>query len=461
MAQADVQGILEGLRIHQQKVIAQRGMDIQQQQADSQREAEQSRAEQQKEQLEQQKEALKQRAKEFEITSKAAKAVHDFNIFQETQKLGQQAMSGIPITGAKATPVASSTGGEPNFSPVNPNQAGAQTAYTLPIQDSSGQPMMIGPFPKPEDVAKQQADLEKIRDRPKVDAKIEESRALQSDLLNKQNEAKDADFKKMLIQKKLDDNRAELDRQSRERMNAATNAAHLAGMKLTKGLPQEWQDYDVTPHVQDALNGDLSREDFARVVLPKEVKQAIEVGVKMGGGVFLDKKQQDVAADYKALGGIVGIMDQLLGVIPKTEAKGLLSGVKTGAVGLLHTFDKDISSLQNQLEGHATVIGRTVSKDNRVSDQDAKRVGMGYFPKANDTYEHNVAKRNQYVKEVNEAIDAKFSMIPKGQREILKQKLGLTDIKPYGLGIPATAAPAQPTQPSPAAIEYLKKYGIN
>jgi hypothetical protein len=382
---------------------------------------------------------LEQQHEQFEANHQLLSQQAAIKVLETKQEIGKSIAQGIPVPGVQTAPAAEGTSGA-LFSPANPAQATQQIA-TLPQELGGGQ-MTV---PSPTKFATDQANLQKILDRPKVEAKIEEARSLQADLLKKQEEAKVADFNRSMMQKAWDDARAAEMRTSQEKIARGHDDATRFVALHRNALPEEWQSYNLAPHIQDAMTGVLTREDFVKMALPKPVKDAIEVGVKSAGGNFLDKKQQESLGDYTNLTDVVGTMDKLLDILPKTQSN---SRIATGLAGLGEVNNRDIKDLKNRLEGSATIIGRAVSKDNRVSDQDAKRVGMGFFQDEFNSIKNNVEKREDFVRKVSNAIDARLVGVSPAQKQIIKQRLGLTTIAPYQLRTPAPAPAVQnPNQP--------------
>lgn len=412
MAQADVQNILQGLRIGQEKRAARARTELEQQRLEQQRQAQEAEIKIRHESLDEQK-------RQFDATQKVHAARAALDQMQQKQEITANIMKGIDVPGSSKSPAAFGPMG--GFTPVHPEDATHQVT-TLPTGDEVTTPTM-------NEQARQGAAAYEIANKPKEEAlrrekgAEEEARAKQAEI------SKAADFARTMSQKAMDDSRATEDRASREMIAAAGNASREKVARIaasTKGkLSPEWENYDISPHVMDALSGNISREDVSRMTLPPQLKMALIDGVKASGGNLLSKDQQKVASEYSGLVDIVKTMDELLTKIPQNMGKGVMASGLASIKGAYAGLDKDITSLEQRLEGNATIIGRTVSKDNRVSDQDAKRVGLGFFPSKSDLLENNIKKRNDYVQRVNGAIDAKLSTVPLGQRAIIKKKLGL------------------------------------
>lgn len=438
MPQDPLEGFFEGLKISQARRAEQTRSALEWQRQQQDQESKQA-------EIKLHQDTLTQHKKEFDAAQKVIAAKAALEHMQGMQEITSNIMKGVNVPGSTQQPVAQAPaaqgGGE--FSPINPEQASSVT-HTLPDGESITVPTL-------NEQARRSASAYEIANKPKEEATRREKAAEEEARAKQAGESKQADFLRSMIIKSQEDERARLDRESHEMIAKGNNATQLKVAGMRGGLSPEWQNYDPSPHVLDALSGDISREDLSRMTLPPQLKMAIIDGVKSSGGNFLSKDQQKVASEYSGLVDIVKTMDELLTKIPQNTGKGILSSIAATGRGAVAGLDKDITSLEQRLEGSATLIGRAVSKDNRVSDQDAKRVGMGFFPSKSDLIENNVKKRNDYVQRVNGAIDAKLSTIPAAQRQFIKKKLGLDTIPMLPLPSASGANQQQPAAKQPTA----------
>lgn len=417
MALGEVQQIIEILRNAQQQKLAQQELD--------QRKAEQeARANQNLMEQDQRDKAFQEQIKQHEAQNKIAQQAADLQLkvyklhgAQALQEIGQKYQETGVAPGGQVAPMAtSSTGGD--FSPINPQQAtGAQ--LTIPGMEDLGSIQVA----TPERAAARQAGLDRIAMRPKVEAKIEESRALQADLLNKQDEAKSADFQRAAMMKVYDDERmdkkikadaeqARLDRLSRERI-----------ANITKGGIDE---LDLTPIAQDAIEGKTSLEAINKLGISKLKKTQLINAVTGAGARILSQKQMDLVGDFSQLVNAIPYMDEIIRQQPQTT--NYLSS-KLG--GVASTFDTQLRASEKELDARASVVARFLREKGNLSNQDITRV-MGLFPSRFDTVDVNIKKRDDFAKELTKIIDSQLDNVSPAQRNIIKKRVGLLDIGLYG-----------------------------
>jgi len=438
MAQDAVNAILEGLKTHQAKVLEQTRLAIEKQRADAQTEAEKARIEQQKAQLEQAK-------KEFDLNHEIAKKHADLVTAQVTSQLGNQyQQTGVAPAGTSVSPTIQGNGGM--ASPVNPQQA---TSQMLDIPNV-GQIQVA----TPEQYATRQADLSRITEKPKEEAKIRESQALQSDLLKKQEEAKQADFVRAIVQKQYDDNRAAAS-QTAETERAKLHIASAERIaRIQAAARDKTTGIDLSPFAQDAIDGKITKEEVARLPVTMQEKAAIVDAVRGTGSQILRKDQADLVGDMNQVVSTIPLMDQVIQNQPQTH-----NVISSHIGGLLSSGNQDVTAPEKELMARTSVISRFLKEKGNLSNRDIERVTK-MIPSRFNPLETNIKLRDDFRLELNKLLDSKLANLPDAQRNIIKKRVGLLDIAPYGAVQQAAPGGSQQSTLSPAAQQLMQKYGI-
>ena len=438
MAMEIVQGMMEILKEANRKHLAEK--ELQQRQ-----EAQESAAANRLAEQDERDRAFQATIKQHEAANKIAQQAADIQLkmyklagAEGLQKIGEAYQKTGVAPGAQIASMASSANG--NFSPVNPQQAtGAQ--ITIPGMEDLGSIQVA----TPEIAATRQANLSRITDRPQVEAKIEESRALQSDMLKKQEEAKAADFTRSAMMKIYDDAREE------RRLTAENERARLmrASMERIARINKGATDVDLTPYAQQVVDGDLTREDVLRLPISKPDQMKLINAVTGAGAGLLSKDQKELVGDFSQMTQAIKLMDQIIANQPQTHNK-----ISSNIAGAFSSLDQNVTGPQEELNGRLSLIARGFAKEKgNLSNQDIERVKK-MLPDRFQPVESNIKKRNDYLTEIGRTIDAKMANLPKAQREIIKKKVGLYD---YSL----SGGPASTQQAAPAGGPVHKYYDAN
>ncbi len=427
MALQEVDRIIDILKTaHQQKMVEQEGKRRQEEQ--------ESLAQNRLAVRDQADKAFQQHVKDQEAQQKIAQQAADLQMkvyklhgAQALQQMGEEYQKTGVAPGGQAAPMATSaTGGD--FSPANPQQAtGAQ--LTIPGMEDLGSIQVA----TPERAAARQADLTRITQRPKVEAQIEESRALQADMLNKQAEAKQADLDRVNVQKQYDDARAAKVQEAEMARLKLTLASHERIAKISRGA----SDMDLSPYAQQIIDGDLSRDDVLKLPIPKPDQMRLINAVTGAGAGILSKDQKELVGDFSQMVQAVKLMDQIIANQPQTHNK-----ITSHIAGAFSSLDQNVTGPQEELNGHISLLARGFAKEKgNLSNKDIERV-QKMLPDRYQPVETNIKKRDDYLIELDRTIDAKLASVPKAQRDMIKKKVGLLDIGLYNKEQPAQSQPA-------------------
>lgn len=413
MAQEQVNGILQALRISQERRKDQFAQQLEQQRLnlDTQQKADQ---------LKQQKAELAEHSRQFDITTKAAKAMHDVAILEQEQKLSGNLQNGMAIPGAVSTPGADAD----------------HLTYQVPGID---QPLSV--LTPEANRAKQIADKtaleqpEHLNRLDEIDAQAKNAQALA--LQNKS-----ASLEQMQQMQQFENDRASTHEKGENFRTAATNATHIQAAKIAQGLEGLTPDM-ITPYVQQAVHGDLTETQLNKLPLPKGVKTAITQGVTGAGGMLLNDNEQQVVQSFTPIQQIVGKLDQYNAILKANPLKARIPG--TDAY-------KQSKLVGDEIEGILPNVARVMATDTgRLSNTQIQMIkGMAEPSKNFLTNDPSIndQRRNDFLGLSNALIDSKLSRLPEGQRAAVKQKLGITSI-------PMAGAPQPQQQQQPGGPTHL------
>src|ERR1035437_2844503 len=350
MAAVDVENILKGLQLGQQKLNEQQQRTLESQRIAAETEAEQAR-------IEQQKGDLQERKRQFDIATKATQAMHNLTIAQETQRLSEGAMRGMPIPGATVTDANQGGGGGVAFGGAN-NGAGQQIQAPQPSNNAipigqqyqnvqmpsylniDGQPNNVT-LPSPETFAGQQAARERVLNAPAEESKTREQLAQIAGEQTKSLAMKDLDYKRVEDAKAADFAR-EVQRNSTqiyiEKMR--NDSAERVAKAKNQG-----ESFDVEPLIDDAMHGHLSQEELNKMAISKSDKSRIMSGVLQQGGRIFTQTQKDLTPDLINAVKVVPLMDDFLSNQSQTT-----NWFSAQLGGLGSTFDSHLNNLQDQIK---------------------------------------------------------------------------------------------------------------
>lgn len=343
MAQEQVNGILNALKISQERRHQQFIDQVEQQRADQQNQ-------QHQDEIKQQKLELAERGRQFDITTKAAKAMHDMTLLEEEQKLSGNLQQGMSIPGAVASPGVDAD----------------HLSYQVPGVD---QPLQVL---TPEAFRKKQIADQTALQAPEHINRMEEisEQAKNAQQLATQN--RDAQLQQAQVVQGMENDRADKERASRERISAneianRTNIAKMnAGLTDGDGNPTS----DITPgiasnYLQQGLTGKMSAEDFAKAKLPSGPQKIIANAMQASGGRFLSDKEKSALDSFEAIPQIFNNIDALNKL---TQQTGLLAAHIPGT-----STKQQVKNYEDQIEASMPQISRFLGESGRLSNQ---QIGM-------------------------------------------------------------------------------------
>jgi len=399
MAQEQVNGILEGLKLAQSRRTANMQNAVEQARQQSQNEYQQN-------EIQARKDALGEQKRQFDITTKAAQAMHNLQVLQEEQKVTGNLQQGMSIPGAQQLPDVPGV--------IN---TGTQT-YKVPGLDN---PVTIL---SPEAYRNKQ-----IQDRTAIEApehanRMEEisTQAENARKLAEQNRT-DQLTQAMAIQNSEND-RAKLERESRERVANNENGMRMQIAKMNAGLVDADGNptSSVTPgiasnYLNQGLTGKMSAEDFAKSKLPSGPQKIISNAMEASGGRFLSDKEKSNLDSFEAIPQVFSNIDALNDL---TKQKGLL------AVHMPFSQAKmDTKNLQDQIEASMPQISRFLGETGRLSNQQIGMTVAALQPDLNPATSSsavNVKRRDDALKTLRAEYEKTLSGLPEKQADIIRSQ---------------------------------------
>lgn len=397
MAQEQVQGILEGLKIAQQRRAENARNSIEQQRLLQE-------SDQRSKELDFQRNELGERKRQFDITTKAAQAMHNLQVLQEEQRISGNLQGGMSIPGAVSSPGADDQ----------------HLSYQVPGLDN---PISVL---TPEALrAKQQAD-ETAKLTPEHENRMIEINTQATNAQRLASQQREDQLAQAKVVQDYENQRAATHEAGENFRTSATNAAHIQAAKIGQGLEGLTPEM-ITPYVQQGVQGDLTEEQLNKLPLPKGVKSAIVQGVTGAGGALLNNDEQKVTQSFTPISQIVGKLDQYNAILKQNPAMSRIPG--TDAY-------KQTKLIGQEIEGLLPNVARVIATDTgRLSNTQIQMVkGMAEPSKNFLTNDPaiNEQRRNDFLGLSNAIVDSKLSRLPAAQRSAVKQKLGLTKIPMLG-----------------------------
>lgn len=431
MAQAEVDHIIEIMKNAAQKQLQQQQLKIEQQRADAATEFEKAR-------IKQDQETLKQRKAEFDANFDLAKKAADVMHMQSMQQVIAGLKKGETIPGETISPAASTLpSGEANYTPINPAQATSEV-HQLPYNLGSVT------IPTQVEEARRQAKIYEIANAPIEASKIKlakEAEQARSDLAE-QN--KQYDFIRSITQKIYDDDRADAKNKNEMAMKKLELASQERVAKMRAG-----GDTQIHPGIiKQAMEGDVTREDILKMY--NQVDQVrIQNEILNQGGNLLSNKDKELVGDFSQMVQATKYMQDLIANQPQISSEGNFARLKSHVAGPYKRLtDSNLAAIEQEIKGRSTLIARGFAKEKgNLSNQDIVRA-QNMLPKVSEPVDANIKKYNDYIMEVDKAFRDKLSHLPKKQVDILRQKVGLLDVKLYDVG--QASATQLPTNQAPS-----------
>lgn len=426
----------------------QRSLDIEQQRASAATEAEKAR-------IEQEKESLKQRQHEFDVTSKAAQALHNMQIMSEEQKIATgAAQTGIMPPGVGSSPIP--VGGSVNLPGIGQIPIPPQVAAGNTVSFPSGHTIDI---PTPQVFAQQQADIARITNKPAEEAKTREQAAVQAAETERQLKVGQQGFQQRL--QEIDkQNQYENQRQAnmisaQAAIHNSENAAALQRAMITSsgglfGMPGQFNsgvhivtsddgepqvihqnpaDY-ITNTIGRLENGTLSSDELKKTDskgAPTILRLASQRGI-----VPLTKDQQTNLKDLEEVSKAVPLLKEMAEI----RASSGTSFVPGTDAYKLFEADKD------KLGKYTANITRVLGNIRRLNTQDVELTLNSMIPsrapwKGATT---GIDKYNEFVTSLQNDFNTATNTLPKNQQDLIRQRLGYNSF-PYLNKL--TSAPGQ------------------
>ena len=430
MGQEQVNGIIQGLIAGQQRrrdaILA----------TQNQQRLDQDNTNRQAE-IQNQKDRLAQEAKQFDITTKAAQAMHKLTMLQEEQRVTGNLQQGMQVPG------------DTKISETAPNENGDifETHQIPGIEDQNGKPIPIT-IPSRETFLRQEAQKAKALATPEHEFKEEEIRHTAENALNLEGARTTAQQQNTAQIIAAENQRAKEAQLAESQRAGQQRATQIRVAQIGQGMDPETGALAVPaePYIQQAHNGQLSQEKLKALGLPKGTHNAVLAGIQQGGDVLPTDAELGSVQTYSPVPQLVGAIDnynKLLTSSPMAKLKSNIPGTDEY---------KAANAIQGQIQALTPGLSRLESEKGKLSNTQIQMAHDLADPNnsvlSGDPVQ-NIKKRNALLQLANTGLDANLSRLPPGQAAILKQKTGVTNIplldektgQPVG-GQPTTAQPA-------------------
>lgn len=381
MGQDAVQGILEGLKIAQ----ARRTENMRAAQESARLQAD---SEYRQKQLENEAEDRKQRKNQFDITTKAAAAMHNLQLLQEEQRITGNLQSGMSIPGMQ--------------------QTGSDTdhvTYQIPGMEN---PITVL---NPTAYNKMLGDRKLAEETPAFDAALKKQTVADEARAAREAEAAQANHDRTVELQKMKD-ASELIRTN----ITANSRLAAASLKANKDKDAELENFDPAPYLAGLANGRYTAADISK----------------------LGKKQAQLINGLASKSDVIGINDEqkkfLEGIGPAIEPIAKMDqfneATASDAIGSRIPFSEKRNNLTNLIDqiksGVVSASTGAFGQSARALSQALKADTGAYTPTLDFTYSStNKQKRDAYVHAVNDAIDQKLGNLSVAQRHHIKEQFGL------------------------------------
>lgn len=369
------------------------------------------------------KDRLNNESRQFDVNYKLTKSLHDIEMLEKEQAIGTNAAQGVPTPGVDLN--------KPLSTRTDDNGDTYHT-HQLPINDeSTGKPLTME-IPSPETFARQQAARNLAIHLPEIkathDAKMAEIEEGKNADLIKTKAAKDADLERADVNKTNDYNRA----MDVEKLRASNELAVHKADNDSKELIERYKqmgvdaDYDTSPYTKGLINGDLTVNEVKKFIPSKHIQAALFNSISKAGFNFYTDKQKADQADLAPAVGVLKYIDQFIAAQPNL---GTGNKITSSVVGAANLFNPDLTVPEQEITGSRNLLAKVMSKDTgRIGQQEEQAVLGKFAPSKYATKAANIKKRNDFVDELNNMVDSKFSTLAPGQRQMIKDQIGLSKI---------------------------------
>lgn len=413
MALADVNSIMQALAARHQRVYQQQQLQLQQQTAQSENDARAA-------EIQQRKDELSERSRQFDITSKAAQAMHKLSMLEEERKLTENpdAVRQMP--------------GDTLVDPGKPDANGnVFETHSLPGVDDNIT------IPSHATAIKMLGEQKAAEDAPghaNRMAELQQSGETQEELATINSDRE---------QKRLDEQlKAENAR------SAAENATRIQAAKISAGEDGSEADL-ISNYGQRAVNGDLTAEQLHNANIPKGTKTAINNYAVANSGTLISQKQQDLASNYSQA------VDVFKNIDAYNDLRKNSNWLQFNTPGS-QTYQQR-KAIEGMIDSKLPSITKNFSQLNRLNVPEMNGVAQGVMPGSSvfsSNPQTNEMKRNGFLEDLTHEFDSQTANLPAPQRALLKARTGLTQIPYLQGGKPAVvqnvqAPGASAQQPAP------------
>lgn len=428
MAQDQVNGILQGLVIGQQR-RAQAILAAQTQQR-LQQESEYQKAE-----IAQRQAELQQRTKQEQLTFDLAKKMHALQSLQTEQQIGQGISKG-------ETPAGDTKIGETTDASGN-----VYETHQIPGLDN---PITVPSVATANKLAQAQ---EAAKQAPIIAGRVQEIK-----------EGKDADLERMKAQREIqleqakyiqeqENTRSKAVRESEERVAGNRNATEIAIAKMHEGLgPNGEINPDIATNTLNQLRtGQLTNEQFGKLPMSPGAKKNIGNTLAATGARPISDKEQAALKALEQTKPLFDKVDQLNELI-KTQ----------GAVQLHNPFNpasQTAKELQNQIDLSAPAIASMLKESGKLTNKQLEIVDGGIHPSLSvmpGAQAANVKNRNDTLDNLRQMHESILKDLPAGQADLIRSQSNFAKIPYYG----ATPPSQQPQVPGQGATHIWTPQGI-
>jgi hypothetical protein len=385
---------------------------------------------------------FKQRDEHFKISQEALSKQFALRVFEAKQEAIKNLQNDIAVPGVQSAPASEGTGGA-MFSPTNPQNATRQMV-SFPQELGGG----TQEIPSATQSATNQANRKRIIDAPTHEARLAEIEKTRTMIAEQAAANKAADEGRMLLLKAEDEKRelirqrAETDRDKKHNEVILQIAAMNKASKNDSGV-------DLGPYARDVIDGNMSLEQVQRLPLKQVEKATILGAVKSAGMSALTKEQMELVNEFPQIIGSIKYMDELITNQP--DHKGTAASWLSGAA---NSMNQALTGPEKELSARSSVVARFLREKGNLSNRDIERV-QNMFPTRYNPKSTNIKFRNDFRKELDQLLDAKLASLPPAQRNIIKKRVGVLDVKDY-----ESQQSTVGTKLDPATIEYMKSLGM-
>lgn len=376
-----------------------RTRDLQRQQLDQQQAKNEADQAQQDRLLDFHKNEADTKRKQFDMTFKVSKALHEAQLFHDLQDATTAIKSGATVPGDTLTNVRS-------------DKSGTYATHQLPFHDIEGNQVAPVELPDESTEAKSQAEKQRILLAPAAENQL------------KLEGAKSEDARKLATLNRTSaetiaaghdtTSTANSIRQANARV-AAAHIVHQAGLDIG----------DTSPFVDDLYNGNTTQESLKKQ-LPKASPGIFAQLKTTKNGIPLNDKQATYLDSLGGMAHVGALMGQLINLMPdsKTRPEALL---KNGTV----YNNADVANLRNEIQAQLGGMVRDSNQLNRLNLPEIN-MGKGLIPDFTLPKTENKKRMEQFYKLYQDKAAKMLQNIPDEQRQAILSRRGLAEVPTPG-----------------------------